>query len=630
MKTFFKFLHIFAIPTYLFTLLVASEIENGTDFVNLHFIDDVNLSFPASAVRDIFSLPADYHTSTMKSRSSQGLLLNMKTFLVRCRFKEFSLYLVSLYHLHIELGKIHVNILQVTDFNYQEIYNESFTFFHGKKVYLRYFKRLYPILQKCEQEQNLGNWLSAFVMKVKPIDQNQFSFQIVGKWIRSFQYAVPIMFLEDLCFQTRNKNVGLTPNVLAGKWRHRFNVGSGSYGTCYQVGINDSTDCSCSLERLILKVFKEKYTSKHFSKVNFREYFILQKGHFTDTRRYSTIFSIVVSSSQDYSPIGYLMEEFEFGDLTRFLPHNQDVLLSKYFMKELLEVARAIDALNKKGIFHLDIKANNIFVRRKETEDSCDNYELVIGDFGLSREIGESLMFSGDFFKKRIYPPERYQEKPLAPTSEWYQFGVLLNQIAALARNDQIMKQFLYQFSVLINCLTVLEPEERWRFTEVEIYFKYMLKNFSPNQIAIQFPIIHGERIPIWFHRTTRKNLSQDPKTITHQYKSSQFQCEFFGMNAKTLFFDISKFLPTLNIAAHRPVVYEFRENFPYLLRMPQSNNVMTYFHKFSFLVFHLNFFCYVEIYDKKRKLLHTVATYSYLDVVNKINSCKNCLRVVH
>ena len=138
-----------------------------------------------------------------------------------------------------------------------------------------------------------------------------------------------------------------------------------------------------------------------------------------------------ISSSSGYLDIGETHELkkyiiFEFypkGDLFELINANSEGLQEQNCKVIAYKIILAIQALHKMGICHLDIKPENILI-------FGDNFEIKIGDFGVSSSIyrnNEKVLQSGDVGTYGYKAPEINEGKDFdGEKADVFSFGVLL------------------------------------------------------------------------------------------------------------------------------------------------------------------------------------------------------------
>ena len=134
------------------------------------------------------------------------------------------------------------------------------------------------------------------------------------------------------------------------------------------------------------KFSKEEYAIKVFDDTSLFEW----ERSFNEiiSKSQKSFFVKYISSSSGYLDIGETHESknyliFEFypkGDLYEYIKVNSKGLKEQNCKVMAYKIILAIQALHKMGICHLDIKPDNILL-------FSDNFEIKIGDFGLSSSI---------------------------------------------------------------------------------------------------------------------------------------------------------------------------------------------------------------------------------------------------
>lgn len=605
-------------------LLEGNVVQNESKSAHVYFTDREGTIIPMTAVEELFTLPPSYHCSSIvnpfDSRSSQ-----LKTFFVKCKWKTFAYFLGSIHHLIMKFKRTHINLMQLSTYNDVSIYRANpnpnhFSFLSSFED----FQFLYPILQKFFQNEEFLNWLGKFNERIRSVVLDGNTVKYFKYWNSKFKYAIAVTFLEDLYFQIDDKKIALTRQGLLHDWGKNITLGSGNFGTCHRVRINESLDCPSNLKRHILKAFKKSYSFEDISNTDFREYSVLQKDNIGETDRYSTALSVVVMSFNDYSPIGYLMEEAENGDLESFLLQRHGVVLSKNFVEQLFELAKAIENLHRNGILHLDVKLNNIFVKSKQSNNSHNDYELILGDFGAAREIGDDVYYEKEFqLYAYAYPPELFcsdlVERSIGTHSDWYEYGKLLNQIASVIVNPDEKRKFIFMYSVLINSLTVSEVSKRWDYEKVFSFLQNLLSNYEENLICLHIPLTRNDSLPYWFLKP-KCFIFKRFLRLTDKFKSCPFENRLLPMNPTSNTIVVPAHSTRRSFTMKIPVIYVFHQDFPYKIQMLQTNHEKFYFHRNSFLIFQPGCFCYAIIY-RDDKCLFSITTYKYEEIIDTINS---------
>ncbi|MBQ8593742.1 MAG: protein kinase [Bacteroidaceae bacterium] len=159
------------------------------------------------------------------------------------------------------------------------------------------------------------------------------------------------------------------------------------------------------------------------------------------------------------------------------------------FAQITLTAAAALEYLHQCGMIHKDVKLGNYLFRDKEQT------ELVLTDFGISTIMGENEeKHKTTQARTPLYAaPEMYEdvidgEVELTPKADFYSLGITLfslwiggNPFSGNERSMMRMKsegrlpgldKLPEKISRLIRGLTVVNPEKRWGYEEVERWFK--------------------------------------------------------------------------------------------------------------------------------------------------------------
>lgn len=115
-----------------------------------------------------------------------------------------------------------------------------------------------------------------------------------------------------------------------------------------------------------------------------------------------------------------IFEYYSNGDLLKYIKLSNG-LKEKYSKVLFKKVLETIQLIHKEGIYHFDLKLNNILLDEK--------YNPKIGDFGLSRTINDSEdnTFSGNFGTKVFKPPQMHINQRFdGSKSDIFSLGVTL------------------------------------------------------------------------------------------------------------------------------------------------------------------------------------------------------------
>ena len=191
--------------------------------------------------------------------------------------------------------------------------------------------------------------------------------------------------------------------------------------------------------------------------------------------------TIVGGISREYE----LMEYLEGISLADYSLKNEE----KQFRKIALQAAAALAYCHNCNLIHKDVKLGNFIFRDKEAR------ELVLTDFGISTLMSdEEQMHKTTQARTPLYAaPEMYDnvidgEVELTPKADFYSLGILLfflwlgrNPFSGNERSMMRLKgegklpnldQLPEDVRKLIRGLTVVNPEKRWGYAQVERWFK--------------------------------------------------------------------------------------------------------------------------------------------------------------
>lgn len=186
-----------------------------------------------------------------------------------------------------------------------------------------------------------------------------------------------------------------------------------------------------------------------------------------------------------------IVREFEL------MEYLEGTSLAEYHLEEdhekmrriALQAAAALAYLHNSGLIHKDVKPSNFLFRDKE------NTELVLTDFGISTQTEDkSLPHRTTQARTPLYAaPEMYEnvidgEVELTAKADFYSLGIVLLSLwkgktpfSADERHMMRMKSegklpgidtLPRTIGTLIRGLTVMNPEKRWGYEEVERWYK--------------------------------------------------------------------------------------------------------------------------------------------------------------
>lgn len=180
-----------------------------------------------------------------------------------------------------------------------------------------------------------------------------------------------------------------------------------------------------------------------------------------------------------------LMEYLEGGPLNHYHLHGD----LDQFRRIALQAAAALAYCHNYNILHKDIKPSNFFFRDNSYQ------ELVLGDFGISSLLendGKSHRTSQA--RTPIYAaPEMYSDVidgvvEITPAADYYSLGITLFALwlgeNPLSSNERVMmrqkgegrlprlNELPESVRTIVQGLTVVNPQNRWGYEEVERWFK--------------------------------------------------------------------------------------------------------------------------------------------------------------
>ena len=136
---------------------------------------------------------------------------------------------------------------------------------------------------------------------------------------------------------------------------------------------------------------------------------------------YSSDNDIITLKGEKPEKMKYMIfNYYSKGDLLKYIKLSQG-LKEKYSKVLFKKVLETIQLIHNKGIYHFDLKLNNILLDEK--------YTPIIGDFGLSRTINDSKdnKFFGSFGTKAYKPPQMHRNQGFnGIKSDIFSLGVTL------------------------------------------------------------------------------------------------------------------------------------------------------------------------------------------------------------
>ena len=221
---------------------------------------------------------------------------------------------------------------------------------------------------------------------------------------------------------------------IGGKWNFVRELGSGAYGTVFEIERNDFTKVRSALKIVTIPSSRSELDS--YRKENFDH---------DETSVTSYFFGMVQEFIKEIQVMSQLkgyanIVNYEDHDVKK---HEDDIGWDIFIRMELLtplndyyskiktgethiaelgiDICRALEACEGQNIIHRDIKPSNIFVSK--------NGEYKLGDFGMARTLEKSL--SG-LSKKGTYTymaPEVYKGERYGSTVDIYSLGIVMYRL---------------------------------------------------------------------------------------------------------------------------------------------------------------------------------------------------------
>ena len=210
-------------------------------------------------------------------------------------------------------------------------------------------------------------------------------------------------------------------------------INSGGFGTVYLVKDNKTN------KKYAAKVLNKDDKYKIEVEINEK----LKKLKIPNVVEYinSGIDTITLKDKEPKEMKYLILEYYPKGDLLKYIKHSGGLkeIYSKVLFKKVLET---IQLIHKEGIYHFDLKLNNILLD--------DKYNPKIADFGLSKTVKESIdnKFTGNFGTKIYKPPQMHLEQKFdGAKSDIFSLGVTLFKLVTNNKPFNIAYQIgLYKF----------------------------------------------------------------------------------------------------------------------------------------------------------------------------------------
>lgn len=103
----------------------------------------------------------------------------------------------------------------------------------------------------------------------------------------------------------------------------------------------------------------------------------------------------------------YLIKEYLPGKTLRQLLNSKNKFTATFYCKCIVEVLKILEALHAKGIYHCDIRPDNILVVTTNDLIAVDNPSICLLDLGLAKSIVETETVHQSPFALIYSPPEQ-------------------------------------------------------------------------------------------------------------------------------------------------------------------------------------------------------------------------------
>ncbi len=217
-----------------------------------------------------------------------------------------------------------------------------------------------------------------------------------------------------------------------GKWIIKNEIGSGSFGTVFEVERKDLPDMKAALK--VISIPSSQSEVSRFKEENYD----------LDEKSVAAYFySFVEEFEKEFLPVSKLKghsnivsyEDYDvkkrddgigwdifirmelLNPLSRYFQHNSPE--KKDILKLGIDICKALEVSRKHNIIHKDIKPSNIFV--------SPNGDFKLGDFGIARALEKA---SSGLSKKSTYmAPEVYKGEKFGPEADIYSLGIVLYKL---------------------------------------------------------------------------------------------------------------------------------------------------------------------------------------------------------
>lgn len=125
--------------------------------------------------------------------------------------------------------------------------------------------------------------------------------------------------------------------------------------------------------------------------------------------------------SAESSYVCIVLEYCERGDLHFFIEKQKSHIQEDLVIKFMCDICEGLQYLHEKSIIHRDLKPKNIFI--------SEEGDLKIGDFGISKELGNSHLANTKCGSPHYMSWEMLDEKSYDEKTDMYSVGVILLQL---------------------------------------------------------------------------------------------------------------------------------------------------------------------------------------------------------
>ncbi len=219
----------------------------------------------------------------------------------------------------------------------------------------------------------------------------------------------------------------LTPGTLLheGKYRLEFPLGRGGFGVTYQAS-HALLNQRVAIKEFYPREIAFRDSTGHLlipeTKRNLYQrglHRFLREGQILATLNHPGI--VRVQDFFEEHETAYLVMELVVGQTLRnVLQHHPQHQLSDPVAKDIVtKLVQALNSLHKQGVYHLDIKPDNILI--------TPDHRVVLIDFGASRQgLGgtTTLAFTPDYAA-----PELLAGRPVGPETDLFELGMMIHEL---------------------------------------------------------------------------------------------------------------------------------------------------------------------------------------------------------